>query len=181
MRDDDAFDNNPNITRTALAELHGELFGWCLSRASGDAATAEDLLQQTYVEVLAGRARFDGRSGLKTFMFGVAQNLARSRYRRIVRRMRLLSAGAAAAVVPAVPETGDDREAAAVWAAVASLPARQRDITELVFCRDLTIEQAAGVMGISVGSGRTHYARAKAALSRSLAFLRESSTGEILP
>ena len=181
MRDDGAFDNNPNITRTALAELHDELFGWCLSRANGDFAAAEDLLQQAYVEVLGGRARFDGRSGLKTFMFGVVQNLARSRYRRILRHLRLLRAGAAESVSPAAPETGDEREATAVWAAVANLPARQRDITELVFCRDLTIEQAAAVMGISVGSGRTHYARAKAALSRSLACLEESSAGEVLP
>ena len=82
MREHDALDNNPHISRQALEALHGQLFGWALSRCGYDDATAEDLMQQAYVEVLSGKARFENRSTLKTFMFGVVQNLARSRFRR---------------------------------------------------------------------------------------------------
>ena len=69
MRDHDALENNPHVSRQALEALHGQLFGWALSRCGYDDAVAEDLMQQSYVEVLSGRARFDNKSTLKTFMF----------------------------------------------------------------------------------------------------------------
>lgn len=173
MRDDDALDNNPNIARRELAELHDDLFGWSLSRCDFDRVMAEDLMQQAYVEVLTGRARFQGGSALKTFLFGVVQNLARSRFRRRTVRLRILKtvAGERPATAP-MPAT-DDRFRDRVWAAVRALPDRQRDITELVFCRELTIQEASAVMGISVGSGRVHYDRAKKSLAVSLADLRD--------
>ena len=66
-------------------------------------------------------------------------------------------------------------EASDIWPAVKALPPRQRDIIELVFCRDLTIEEASRVMGVSTGTGRVHYDRAKKALrSRLLDALTES-------
>ena len=115
------------------------------------------------------------KSSLKTFLFGVIQNLARSRFRRIAVRMRLVRtfAAEAADAGPGEIETGDV-ESDQVWKAVEALPARQRDITELVFCKDMTIEQAAAVMGVSVGTGRVHYDRAKKALTGRLNALRES-------
>ncbi len=176
MRDDDALDNNPHITRRALAELHNDLFGWSLSRCDYDRAVAEDLMQQAYVEVLTGRARFNAGSTLKTFMFGVVQNLARSRFRRKTARLRLLQRAADESPAAVEPAASDAARSARVWAAVRALPARQRDITELVFCRELTIQEASAVMGISVGSGRVHYDRAKKALAESLAEVRDSET-----
>ena len=82
-------DNNPHISKTALEDIHGELFGWSLSRCGFDNAVAENLMQQAYVELLSGRAKFDNQSALKTFVFGVVHNHARSRFRQPVRRQRL--------------------------------------------------------------------------------------------
>jgi len=51
MREHDALEHNPQVSRKALEALHSQLFGWALSRCGFDHATAEDLMQQAYVEV----------------------------------------------------------------------------------------------------------------------------------
>ena len=173
MKDDDALEQNPHVSRQALQAIHSQLYGWALTRCGFDRAGAEDLMQEAYVAVLSGAARFDNRSSLKTFLFGVVHNLARSRFRQIASRMRLITTYAAGADDARPDEAqADDRESRQVWKAVEALPARQRDVTELVFCRDMTIEEAAAVMGVSVGTGRVHYDRAKKALAVRLSALR---------
>ena len=163
MRSSDALENNPLVSRSALEAIHSQVFGWALSRCNYDRAIAEDLVQQAYVELLTGRAKFDDRSSLKTFVFGVVQYLARSRFRRIASRLRLAKSFAATSpdVSYEMPIPEASRE---IWTAVTELPARQRDIIELVFCRGLTVEEASAVMRVSSGTGRVHYDRAKKAL-----------------
>ena len=163
MRDSDALENNPHVSRSALEAIHSQVYGWALSRCDFDHAIAEDLMQQAYVELLSGSARFNNKSTLKTFVFSVVQNLARSRFRRVASRLRLVKQyqqQTVSDVVDAMEPVVDD----GIWRAVRALPARQRDIIELVFCRELTIEQAAAVMGVTTGTGRVHYDRAKNAL-----------------
>ena len=168
MRDSDVLVNNPHVSRSALEAMHGQVFGWALSRCDFDQATAEDLVQQAYVELLTGKARFDGQSSLKTFVFGVVQNLSRNRYRRLAARMRLLGKVAPEAGADVV-QPHEPAEHGELWRAVQALPARQRDIVELVFCRDMTIEEASAVMGVSTGTGRVHYDRDKKTLKGRLA------------
>jgi RNA polymerase sigma factor (sigma-70 family) len=163
MRDSDVLENNPHISRSALEAIHDQVFGWALSRCDYERAVAEDLVQQAYVELLTGKAQFKQRSTLKTFVFSVVQNLAKSRYRRKASRLRLVQKVAlenneAAEVID------DTQQHAGLWRAVQSLPQRQRDIVELVFCREMTIEEASRVMGVTTGTGRVHYDRAKKAL-----------------
>jgi len=177
MRDDDALQNNPHVSRLALQDLHTDLYSWALSRCDYDRAVAEDLMQQAYVELLSGRALFNNKSTLKTFVFGVVQNLARSQLRQIAIRLRIVRSHSAELQQDegslASDSEGDHEH---IWLAVQSLPARQRDITELVFCRDMTIEEASAVMGVTVGTGRVHYDRAKKALARKLAALNENGS-----
>jgi RNA polymerase sigma-70 factor (ECF subfamily) len=175
MKDDDALSQNPQVSRKALEAIHSQLYGWALTRCGFDRSAAEDLMQEAYVAVLSGAARFDHKSSLKTFLFGVVQNLARSRFRQIALRMRLVTAYAAGAEDEGLDEARmDDRESRQLWKAVEALPARQRDVTELVFCREMTIEEASMVMGVSVGTGRVHYDRAKKALADKLSALRKA-------
>jgi len=167
MRDDDVLENNPRVSRSALEAIHDQVFGWALSRCDYQHAVAEDLVQQAYVELLTGKAKFEERSSLKTFVFSVVQNLSRSRFRRVASRMRLVrevkrNMPDEAVVAPTNTEHPN------LWATVQQLPQRQRDVIELVFCRDMTIEEASRVMGVTTGTGRVHYDRAKKALRVSL-------------
>lgn len=169
---------NPLISREAVAALHEDLFRWCLSRCGYDRETAEDLMQQTYVEVISGRARFGGNSSLKTFLFGVAQNLTRTHFRKAAARARFAERNAAldgsdvrqSDAGAAMDEMATDHSR--LWQSVRELSDRQRDVIELVFCSDLTIEEAAGVMQVSIGTARQHYSRAKASLAHKLGGLR---------
>jgi len=143
-----------------LASLHPKSFGWAVACCRYDRAEAEEVLQTSYLKVFSGKARFDGKSGLKTWFFGVIRRTAaESRRRNLLRSVFL---GRMARLHPddaaAPPETARDL---AVRSLLRKLARRQREVLELVFYQDLSIEEAAAVMAISLGSARVHYQRGK--------------------
>lgn len=171
MRDDPPLAANPRITPGALAELHADGFGWALTLTRGRWDEAEDVLQTAYLLIYEGRARFAGRAALKTWLFGVIRNVARNRWKRALRRRFFEQPATEAALsVPAADthSTEDATALAPLLAAIERLPARQREVLDLVFHRDLTIEEAAQAMDVSLGTARTHYERAKARLREAL-------------
>src|SRR6266702_2878865 len=77
---------SPADLTAKLEELHAAAFGWALSCCGWDRSAAEDVLQATYLKLLDGRARFDGRSTVRTFVFGVIARTAREARRRAALR-----------------------------------------------------------------------------------------------
>ena len=151
-----------------LALSHQENYAWALGCCGRDAREAEEVLQAVYLKVLEGRARFDGRSSLRTWVFAVIRRTAAQH-----RRLRMFAGLRMRALVevPEPPDPADVEEALEhrqrrdqLWRALDRLSRRQREVVLLVFYHEHTIEEAATVMGIGVGSARTHYERGKARL-----------------
>ena len=122
-----------------------------------------------YVKVLDGSARFDERSSFKTFLFGVIRKTAMEQRRAQWRSARRLARWFGARPEPLLPANAEARtmrseQARALTAALRRLSGRQREVLHLVFSEDLTIEEAARVLGIATGSARQHYERGKARL-----------------
>ena len=157
-----------------LERLHAESWGWALSCCGRDRDAAEDVLQTAYLRIVSGRARFNGKSSFKTWVFGVIRMTARSERRQTwmwsTRHPRSDAALDVADSARRADEQVEDAERAeSLVRALARLSERQREVLQLAFYHDLTVDDAARVMGVSVGSARRHYHRGKKALARLLA------------
>ena len=155
---------------TELLRVHEASFGWALHCARFDRSEAEDVLQQAYLKVLDGSARFGGRSAFRTWLFGVIRHTASERRRALAMRSFFLDRWRGASRHETRPTEDPlallirDAESRALLGAMSHLSARQRDLLHLVFYQDLSIEEAAAVIGLRLGTARTHYERGKARL-----------------
>jgi len=64
-----------------LMDRHGEKLFHYLVRSLQSQEEAEDLAQETFVRVYQNRARFDTRQNFSTWLYTIASNLVRDRYR----------------------------------------------------------------------------------------------------
>lgn len=150
--------------RVQLETHHAESYGWALSCCRHCREEAENVLQIVYLKVLGRRAVFEGRSSFKTWLFSVIRHTAAGERRmELLHRLRLKELF--------TPASGDRRSSEERIAsdeanenlrrALLKLPARQREVLQLVFYHDLSVQEAAKVMGVGIGSARTHYERGK--------------------
>jgi len=149
----------------AMEELHPASYGWALSCCGRNREEAEEVLQNVYVKILEGKARFNGRSSLKTWLFAVIRLTAISQSRRRALRDVLTAKWARREIAPVATMPDAAAETSQVCAslvdALRKLARRQREVLELVFYHDMTIEEAAAAMHVSIGAARVHYQRGK--------------------
>lgn len=161
-----------------LERLHADSFGWALSCCARNRSEAEEVLQMVYLKVLDGSARFKGRASFQTWLFGVIRRTALHQRRTFAVRNRLRG------LLLMQPIHVDEKRPDALFdgdvrsqhigQCLTRLSSRQREVLQLVYYHEMTIEQAANVMNISLGSARTHYARGKA----NLAYMLKEAEGE---
>jgi RNA polymerase sigma-70 factor (ECF subfamily) len=148
-----------------VEQLHAASYGWALACCWRNGDDAEEILQDVYVKILEGKARFDGRSSLKTWLFAVIRRTAAAHARRRIVRQLLFAKWARQELEPVVPNPHRSAEtsqtSATLLDALKKLARRQREVLELVFYHDLTVEEAAMAMNVSIGAARVHYQRGK--------------------
>lgn len=152
--------------RAELARSHLDAHAWAVRCCAGDRMEAEDVLHRAYVKVLEGDAQFAGRSSFKTWLFGVIRRTAREHARqswlRVLRLERWWQTREPNA------EAEEDERVTKLRKTLGRLSRRQQKVLHLVFYQELTIEEAAQVLAMPVGTARTHYERGKARLRQLL-------------
>ena len=134
----------------------------CLASLLG-AADPEDVVQEVFARVFAGRSRLTGNAG--GYLTRAVVNEVRDRHRRSAvarRRAHLL-------VIPeAAPDALDVGDRSAVLAALALLPTRQREALVLRYWLDLPLAAIAETMGVRTGTVKSQISRGLAALHAAL-------------
>lgn len=159
--------------KALLEQHHSSSFGWAMACCRRDQAEAEDVLQIVYLKVLEGKARFSGTATFKTWLFAVIRKTASDQRRKnLFRALTTLKVLERATIVDRAEHPDESAYRSEIQGvfrrALAALPRRQREALELVFYHELNIQEAAAIMGVSLGSARTHYERGKKRLRQLL-------------
>jgi RNA polymerase sigma-70 factor, ECF subfamily len=166
----------------ALIELYQPRMLRLAEMTVGSRAVAEEVTQDTWLAVVRGVERFEGRSSLKTWLFHILLNRARSTVGRELRAGRPAKNlddrfdKSGAWVVPPEPwaERADDRIVAELLATrvqelLPSLPESQRHVVVLRDLEGLSSDDVATIVGISDGNQRVLLHRGRAQLRQLLA------------
>lgn len=142
---------------------------------TGNPWDADDLAQETFLVLSRSGGKFEGRSNLYTWLYGVLLNLDRRERRRTGLRRRKLrlawdEAPRAERSVPAAETPIEVSEwKRSLWSVVATLPDGQRQTLVLRYSEHLSYEEIARVMECPVGTVKSRVFHAVAALRERLA------------
>ncbi len=110
----------------------------------------EELSHETWVVVARRAWRFEGESRFRTWLVGVAKNVAKKIFERRKRRSHAELDEAMPVPEPATPPA----VTAAVREAIDALPAEDRELVDLRYRGGLTFEELAAKVGKPLGSIR---------------------------
>lgn len=134
---------------------------------TGDADTAEDLVQDAFVRLYRADRRIEAE-GFRPYARRTIVNLHRSRFRR-ARAERSAMTASTTPVTSRNPEPVDH-----VWRAILALPKGQRACVALRFYEHLSEQEIADTLGVSNGTVKKQMHRAMSALRESLGDRSES-------
>jgi RNA polymerase sigma-70 factor (ECF subfamily) len=137
---------------TLYARTAGPLLGY-LRRLTGDAALAEDLVQDAYIRFLSIGRPPGQDDHQKNYLYRIATNLARDHFRAQKRREPLVDA-----TMPAVQPAVDPSD---VWVLLDRVSARDRELLLLAYVEGLTHREIAQVTGLMRASIRPLLFRAR--------------------
>ncbi len=134
---------------SALVEAHYDFIHAVAWRWSGAADDAEDIAQDVCIRLGQAIRGFRGAAAFRTWLYKLTLNAVRDHQRRTARRRRdegMLATDPAFASQASRP---DDGQGEWLWAAVRSLPDKQRDAVLLVHAEGLSHAAAADILACS--------------------------------
>ncbi|MBN8959396.1 MAG: sigma-70 family RNA polymerase sigma factor [Rhizobiales bacterium] len=152
-----------------FARHHVRVYRFVL-RLIGDASTAEDLISEVFLDVWRQAGRFEGRSAVSTWLLAIARFKALSAMRK--RSDEALDDE----TEQAVADTSDTPEEAIqkkdkgeiLRECLKSLSAEHREIIDLVYYHEKSVEEVAEIVGIPENTVKTRMFYARKRLSELL-------------
>lgn len=163
--------------RAALADLYRTLekpvYRFILSRLN-DPFESSDILHDVFMEVWRSASRFEGRSKVQTWIFGIA-------HRKVIDRHRKAGRTSLTDAPPDIIDDADSAEtcivasqdAAQVHHCMAQLSEEHRSAISLAFWEDMSYREIASVCDTAEGTIKTRIFHAKKLLMRCLSKLME--------
>lgn len=176
---EDYLDGDVAAFRLIIERYHDELMRF-LRRMMGDASAADDVFQDTFIQVHQSLETFDTTRRLKPWLFTIAANKARDALRKAKRRRTLsLSADITAGGergsfvdlleidIPGPDANMQDEERSRlVQRAVDQLSPRMREILLMAYFQRLSYAQIAELLDIPLGTVKSRLHAAVAAFAK---------------
>jgi len=141
--------------------------GFLRQLCDGNAAAADDLAQDTFIEAYRSLPQFRGQSSFSTWLLGIAHNRFRNARRREATAARFASESTPSDAVEPAARLSDLQHDLA--RAMSGLTRDERTAVHLHYHQGLSHQEIAAVVGSPVGTIKTHLARSKDKLRSYLA------------
>lgn len=174
-----------DVALNELMERHGERLYRYLVRSLQNEEEASDLAQETFVRVYRNRDRFDPRQKFSTWLYAIASNLVRDRYRWRNRHPQVsLDASKDESGTGLLDHLSDntgmpgesieaEERAETVRQAVAALPEELRQPLILAEWEEMSQAEIATILNCTVKAVETRIYRARNKLREKLGILLE--------
>lgn len=162
----------------ALDELytrHGANVLNYLTSILHDRAQAEEVLQDVMLAAWEHAATFRGESKVRTWLLTIARHRAINAQRRVLPNFVPLEESASSADTTPLEKVERKTRQQRLQAAIQELPPFHQEILVLVFYHQLSGQEVADVLGVSLGTVKSRLHRAKEMLRRVLVSMGETS------
>lgn len=148
---------------TTLMETYGEAvwnYAYFLSRSG---AVADDIAQETFIRAYKYMNQYRGEASVKTWLLRIARNRwysyrSTSFIKRVILKPEISSD---TSVQSAEDEALKQSLSTEVWKLVFQLPLKYREVLILAIHYELTMEQLADTLGISLSAAKSRLQRAR--------------------
>jgi RNA polymerase sigma-70 factor (ECF subfamily) len=129
---------------------------------TGSPALAEDIVQEVFLALMRDLDRYDAsRAGLRTYLLGIARNLARYKARSMWRLISLDQAEEARDFEDPAAALSSNQETRRLRRCLAGLPARYREVIVLCDLQELDYAATASVLRVPIGTVRSRLHRGR--------------------